>query len=126
CKVDATPTKSVQLRPRDEVARPSCCTGIPEDRHAAAARRALYNGAMSSASPHSGPAAAGQARFATTSWSVVAAAQDPASPLARDALASLCDSYWYPLYAYIRRQGHSADQAEDLTQEFFTRLLEQA
>ena len=79
---------------------------------------------MSSASPHSGPASLGAARFATTSWSVVAAAQDPASPLAQDALAALCDSYWYPLYAYIRRQGHSADQAEDLTQEFFARLLE--
>jgi len=79
---------------------------------------------MSSAGPESEPVSRGAARFATTSWTVVAAAQDPDSPLARDALAALCDSYWYPLYAYIRRQGHAPDEAEDLTQEFFARLLE--
>ena len=72
----------------------------------------LYNTAMPSS------------RFATTSWSIVAAAQDPLAPGARDALAALCDGYWYPLYAFIRRQGYPADHAEDLTQEFFTQLLE--
>ena len=46
------------------------------------------------------------------------------SPDARDALASLCQTYWYPLYAFVRRKGHSPADAQDLTQEFFTRLLE--
>ncbi len=46
------------------------------------------------------------------------------SPDARDALASLCEVYWYPLYAYIRRKGHSPADAQDLTQEFFAWLLE--
>jgi RNA polymerase sigma-70 factor (ECF subfamily) len=62
--------------------------------------------------------------FATTHWSLVLAAQDQTSPEARAALAALCRSYWYPLYAFIRRQGFDADQAQDLIQEFFTRLLE--
>jgi RNA polymerase sigma factor (sigma-70 family) len=79
---------------------------------------------MTSADSDPEPNAARQSRFATTRWSLVLAAQDPASPLAHDALASLCSSYWYPLYAYIRRQGIPADEAEDLTQEFFARLLE--
>jgi DNA-directed RNA polymerase specialized sigma24 family protein len=43
---------------------------------------------------------------------------------ALQALAALCDSYWYPIYAYIRRSGHAAHDAEDLTQGFFTKLLE--
>lgn len=62
--------------------------------------------------------------FETTCWSVVAAAKDRTSPDAREALATLCRTYWYPLYAYIRRQVATADEAQDLTQEFFTRLLE--
>jgi DNA-directed RNA polymerase specialized sigma24 family protein len=61
--------------------------------------------------------------FATTHWSLVLAARDRAEPGARDALASLCGLYWYPLYAYIRRRGHGADDAHDLMQEFFARLL---
>src|SRR5436309_2659860 len=72
--------------------------------------------------PESLPGAAG--RFATTHWSLVVAAQDRGSPQAKEALSGLCGSYWYPLYAFIRRQGHSADKAQDLTQEFFARLLE--
>lgn len=69
--------------------------------------------------------ALGAAReFATTRWSVVMAAGTPTSPRSADALAQLCQSYWYPLYAYVRRQGHSAHDAQDLTQEFFARLLE--
>jgi RNA polymerase sigma-70 factor (ECF subfamily) len=63
-------------------------------------------------------------RFATTRWSVVNAARDPAEPLAREALAALCAAYWYPLYAFIRREGHSAHEAADLAQGFFARLLE--
>src|SRR5205823_3300153 len=52
------------------------------------------------------------------------AARDGDSPQARDALTALCATYWYPLYAFVRRQGNSADAAQDLTQEFFARLLE--
>jgi RNA polymerase sigma-70 factor (ECF subfamily) len=62
--------------------------------------------------------------FATTHWSLIAAARDPDSSQAQAALAALCDAYWYPLYAYIRRQGVVAEEAQDLTQEFFARLLE--
>lgn len=62
--------------------------------------------------------------FATTHWSVVLEAGRPGSPDADRALAELCRVYWYPLYAYVRRFGHSPEAAQDLTQEFFARLLE--
>ncbi len=62
--------------------------------------------------------------FATTHWSVVLAAGQTATPQAGDALEKLCRTYWYPLYAYVRRQGHSPHDAQDLTQGFFFRLLE--
>jgi RNA polymerase sigma factor (sigma-70 family) len=62
--------------------------------------------------------------FATTHWSLVLAAGKGASPEAEDALAALCQTYWYPLYAYVRRHGHQPDDAQDLTQAFFARLLE--
>jgi RNA polymerase sigma-70 factor (ECF subfamily) len=62
--------------------------------------------------------------FASTRWSVVLLARDRAAAEADAALEALCRAYWYPLYAYIRRQVGSADQAEELTQEFFTRFLE--
>src|SRR3954470_15999964 len=61
--------------------------------------------------------------FATTRWSVVLKA-GASSPAADDALARLCRAYWYPLYAFVRRQGHSPHDAQDLTQGFFARLLE--
>jgi RNA polymerase sigma-70 factor (ECF subfamily) len=67
---------------------------------------------------------AASGRFRTTHWSVIVAAQDGQSTEARAALAELCEAYWYPLYAFTRRQGHSMEDARDLTQEFFTRLLE--
>jgi RNA polymerase sigma-70 factor (ECF subfamily) len=60
----------------------------------------------------------------STLWSVVLRARDRATPEADEALAVLCRAYWYPLYVYIRRQVGSADQAENLTQAFFARLLE--
>jgi RNA polymerase sigma-70 factor (ECF subfamily) len=63
-------------------------------------------------------------RFETTEWSLVLAAQDPSAPRAEEALADLCQRYWYPVYSYVRGQGHSADDALDLTQGFFARLLE--
>ena len=62
--------------------------------------------------------------FTTTHWSIVLNAQDPASPEAGEALEKLCRSYWYPLYAYVRRQGHDEAEAKDLTQGFFAKLLE--
>jgi len=57
--------------------------------------------------------------FASTHWSVVLAAARTASPEAEAALEKLCMAYWYPLYAYLRRSGHSPHKAEDLAQEFF-------
>ncbi len=66
----------------------------------------------------------GSSQFPTTRWTLVIAAGDPDRKDARTALVSLCEGYWYPLYAYLRRRGHPADQAQDLTQEFFMRVLE--
>jgi DNA-directed RNA polymerase specialized sigma24 family protein len=63
-------------------------------------------------------------RFATTHWSVVLAAADSGSPRAPAALADLCETYWYPVYSFVRRSGHTAEDARDLTQAFFARLLE--
>jgi RNA polymerase sigma factor (sigma-70 family) len=62
--------------------------------------------------------------FTTTHWSVVLAAGQAASPQSEAALEKLCRAYWYPLYAYVRRQGHSPHDAQDLTQGFFALLLE--
>ena len=62
--------------------------------------------------------------FAQTRWSMIVAATGGDSTRARQALEHLCATYWYPLYAFVRRQGHGAADAQDLTQEFFARLLE--
>jgi hypothetical protein len=62
--------------------------------------------------------------FPTTRWTLVIAAEDARRTEARSALVSLCEGYWYPLYAYVRRRGYPADQAQDLTQEFFIRVME--
>jgi DNA-directed RNA polymerase specialized sigma24 family protein len=63
--------------------------------------------------------------FASTHWSVVLLAGGARNaPQVQEALARLCSAYWYPLYVFIRRQGHSADDAEDLAQEFFARFLD--
>lgn len=62
--------------------------------------------------------------FATTHWSIVVAAGDARREDAQDALSQLCEAYWYPLYAYTRRRGYAAPDAQDLTQAFFARLLE--
>jgi RNA polymerase sigma-70 factor (ECF subfamily) len=67
---------------------------------------------------------AGPSDFPTTRWTLVVAAADPQRKDARSALVSLCEGYWYPLYVYVRRRGYPADQAQDLTQEFFIRVLE--
>jgi RNA polymerase sigma-70 factor (ECF subfamily) len=66
----------------------------------------------------------GLAPFATTHWSVVVAAGAPGTPEAQEALATLCRTYWYPLYAFVRRQGANPEDAQDLTQGFFAQLLE--
>jgi RNA polymerase sigma-70 factor (ECF subfamily) len=62
--------------------------------------------------------------FATTHWTVVLAAGQRHTPQADGALEELCKTYWFPLYAYVRRRGHTKADAEDLTQAFFARLLE--
>jgi len=61
--------------------------------------------------------------FTTTHWSVILSAQDTASPQAREALETLCQAYWQPLYSFIRRQGHAPADAQDLTQAFLASLL---
>jgi RNA polymerase sigma factor (sigma-70 family) len=68
------------------------------------------------------PGSAG-AGFPTTHWSLVLSAGEGGSPHAEEALERLCRSYWYPLYAYVRRRGRAVEEAQDLTQEFFARLL---
>jgi RNA polymerase sigma factor (sigma-70 family) len=67
---------------------------------------------------------AGVSRFDTTSWSLILRAAQGDDAEARLALALLCEHYWYPVYAYVRRQGTSAADAEDLTQGYFARFLE--
>ncbi|MBI3416522.1 MAG: RNA polymerase sigma factor [Verrucomicrobia bacterium] len=71
----------------------------------------------------SSSALAARGAFATTHWSLVLAAGRDTSPEARAAMETLCRAYWYPLYAYVRRRGHSSEDAQDLAQEFFHRLL---
>lgn len=67
----------------------------------------------------------GRGHFATTRWSLVlAAGADTSAPAAEEALATLCETYWYPLYAFLRGRGYSAENAQDLTQSFFARLLD--
>ena len=65
----------------------------------------------------------GPHQFTTTHWSLVLAAQGSDSIPAGRALANLCETYWYPLYAFVRRKGHSSHDAQDLTQAFFEKLL---
>jgi DNA-directed RNA polymerase specialized sigma24 family protein len=61
--------------------------------------------------------------FATTCWNVVTSAGDGRSEGAESALETLCRTYWYPIYVYVRRKGHRPDEAQDLTQEFFAQLI---
>ena len=67
---------------------------------------------------------AGERRFATTQWTLVVAAGDRRQPEADAALATLCERYWYPVYAFVRRRGYQPAESQDLTQEFFAKLLE--
>ena len=77
----------------------------------------MMNGPDESAGPQGG------AGFTTTRWSVVLAAARQESRQATAALETLCRSYWYPLYAYVRRRGCGPEDAQDLTQDFFVQLL---
>lgn len=74
--------------------------------------------------PQSRPGSANRAAFPTTHWSVVLVAGQDRSPQAAAALDNLAQAYWYPIYACLRRQGHAAVEAQDLTQAFFARLIE--
>jgi len=79
---------------------------------------------MSTQQTQGDPPSPASGMFATTHWSVVLAAGDSPSPGAEDALENLCRTYWQPLYVFIRRRGHGAEDAEDLTQGFFAHFLE--
>ena len=79
---------------------------------------------MSPTPPRSDSAERRPGLFVTTRWSVVTAAREATSPESRRALETLCATYWYPLYVFVRRLGNSPADAQDLTQEFFARLLE--
>ncbi|MBM3831854.1 MAG: sigma-70 family RNA polymerase sigma factor [Verrucomicrobia bacterium] len=79
---------------------------------------------MSPADPNPNSTAVAGPAFVTTHWSVVLVAGQSSSSKADEALARLCEAYWHPLYAFVRRQGYSPSDAQDLTQAFFERLLE--
>lgn len=79
---------------------------------------------MTSSGPNSPNPSGGNRDFATTQWHVVRSAGDEDASVSRSALQELCQQYWYPLYAYVRRQGHDSNVAADITQAFFTDLLE--
>jgi RNA polymerase sigma-70 factor (ECF subfamily) len=75
-------------------------------------------------SSQTGPASPRADVFVTTRWTVVLSAGRKSSPHSDRALGELCQTYWYPLYAYVRRQGHTKEDAEDLVQAFFEKFLE--
>jgi RNA polymerase sigma factor (sigma-70 family) len=76
------------------------------------------------AMPVPNPTSGGPQWFATTHWSVVLAAKSGESSQSRAAMEKLCRTYWSPVFAFIRRDGHDSSDAQDLTQDFFARLLE--
>lgn len=79
---------------------------------------------MQSDTDTAGDVARSPRTFCTTMWLVVQEAGQVDSQRSAEALAQLCHAYWYPLYAFVRRQGYSPEQSQDLTQEFFRRLIE--
>lgn len=81
-------------------------------------RAGIFRRTIGAMQPYDSP------RFATTHWSVILAARDRAGDPANPAMEELCSTYWRPLYAYVRRSGRSVEDAQDLTQSFFSRLLE--
>ncbi len=76
------------------------------------------------ADPSSKGTGAAGSPFVTTQWSMILAAGDTSHPSAREALEALCRQYWQPVYVYLRRRGADGERARDLTQGFFTTLLE--
>lgn len=66
----------------------------------------------------------GAARFPTTQWTLVVSAGHDSTTQSAEALAKLCALYWYPVFAFVRRRGYDADQAQDVTQSFFARMIE--
>ena len=81
----------------------------------------MQRGSVPARLPSPTPFAA-DSEFRTTRWSVVLRARDSDPPVARAALELLCRQVWFPLYTYVRRRGYSAEDAQDLTQGFVTRL----
>jgi len=86
-------------------------------------RSVADNDEVTSLSVIGGSVQNGALAFATTHWSVVLTARDE-SPAAQEALEKLCRTYWWPLYGFVRREGYKPEEAQDLTQAFFARLLE--
>jgi RNA polymerase sigma factor (sigma-70 family) len=80
--------------------------------------------AMGSSDTRRSSPGAVETEFRTTRWTRVCKARQPDTPSASEALSQLCRDYWYPLYAFVRRRGHPPEDAQDLTQSFFARLLE--
>ena len=89
--------------------------------HSAAVSSTTQTGSASTTGDDSTPQ---RPVFVTTRWTVVLTAGRSRSADARGALEKLCRTYWHPIYAFVRRRGYSAEDAQDLTQEFFARLLE--
>jgi RNA polymerase sigma factor (sigma-70 family) len=79
---------------------------------------------MAGMGPGQKQAGVAAAPFGTTCWSLVLSAGASTSPESQEALATLCQLYWYPIYVYVRRRGYRPDEAEELTQAFFARVLE--
>jgi RNA polymerase sigma factor (sigma-70 family) len=73
---------------------------------------------------HISPVRSGASKFATTHWSVVLSAVDSSSPQYKQSLKILCQTYWFPLYAYLRRHGYNTHEAQDCTQDFFMNMIE--
>src|SRR5436190_24138925 len=101
--------------------------GVNRSDHCSALTHILLKGqitVVSLAFPKPGDVSTEAMGFHTTHWTVVLAASAGEGLKRGEALASLCESYWYPLYAFVRRRGSTSHEAEDLTQEFFYRFLE--
>lgn len=104
-----------------------CATGSDETalpagkRFASGPRFVVNESPVNTTAPSSRPGE--RAGFAPTRWTVVLTAGQSDTTRAEEALARLCEAYWYPLYAYVRRRGHRPEDAQDLTQEFFAQLL---
>ena len=94
------------------------------DKSRPSAGKASQEKPLPSPAPQMRPEPAKAEWFSTTHWSVVLAAGQELTPAAQEAAERLCSTYWYPLYAYVRRLGYDVEDAEDLTQGFFARLLE--